>query len=333
MTACVVWVDSPTMVLHTAQAILGHATFRSDLRDRLVVLQAALVTAVSAGPALPALPSFPPAALPQPSALRLAVDIACISGQALCEADEAAFADLGRPAGLGGSPGKASCAGQERNQARSGLAAWVTGAALECELRSAWVRTCSTHTRSGMSWHQDLCRMLTYVHQLLAMQCISQRAVLGCQCIFRSTTAPRSDRRILAVQWMVEYTWRSHLRQPLDTVNPTCEQCARAGRMRPARLAGAPARQAADLGAPEVGCRVCCAGHAGAPARGRRASAALVCKVRCCARASSWHTPHRCCTPHLAALMCSLRFSQLSFPEQGFQGGSKRRPHGEETPT
>lgn len=170
------------------------AAFKIDLRDCVGGLQAALVAAAGAGPALPARPAFPPAALPQPSALRLAVDIACISGQALCEAADAAQAEPVLPAGLEGSVRTASCAGQEGDQARSGLAAWVVGAALECELRSAWVRAC----RAPFCSNTKICdaRSVMYISSLL---CMASCIVHNCHCAVRSSATPRSNRRILAV--------------------------------------------------------------------------------------------------------------------------------------
>ena len=96
---------------------------------------------------------------------------------------------------------------------------------------------------------------------------------------------------------------------------------APAGRMRPAQLAGPPAGQAADLGAPEAGRRVCRAGHAGAPARGRRASDSLVCKVRrCCMGLQHTRTPHDAAHLTLQASLCSfLRPSELPLYGQGMQ--------------
>lgn len=90
----------------------------------------ALASITGAGPALPPLPAYPPASLPQPSALHLAVDIGSLSGQVLPGAGPAAAPSSEDPAGLA----------QEPDQAAAGLAAWVLRASLQCELRSAWVR-------------------------------------------------------------------------------------------------------------------------------------------------------------------------------------------------
>ncbi|KAK9844032.1 hypothetical protein WJX81_002459 [Elliptochloris bilobata] len=101
------------------------------LDDRHLQALAALEAAAGAGSALPPQPAYPPASLPPPAALQLAVDVACISGQVSAETAGAAAASLASPDGLDG-------AARKPDQAHAGLAAWVLGVSLECELRSQW---------------------------------------------------------------------------------------------------------------------------------------------------------------------------------------------------
>lgn len=110
------------------------------------VAQAAFGAAAGGGPALPRLPAYPPLRAPQPSALVLAADVACVSVQTL--ADELAAGRPAQPAAAaesGLAPGAAtpiSAAGPagEPYQAPAALAAWLLGVSVQGELRSAWVR-------------------------------------------------------------------------------------------------------------------------------------------------------------------------------------------------